>query len=322
MDPSRNFFEGKLVLVAGGTGMVGSYLVIHLLNLGAHVRIPIHIRPLTIKHNRVETVKANLLQMEDCLRVTKGVDIVCNAAAVVGGVLRNKLQPAEIYTINMLLHTQLLEASRINDVERFLLVSNNGVYPPMTRPSREEEAWDGKPDESVQAYGWVKRMAEFQAAMYAKQYGIKIAIGRGTNSYGNWDNFDPDTSHVIPALIRKAVCRCDPFVIWGTGENVRDFIHASDLARGMLLLVEKYAVCDPVNLATGKPVTIKKLAELILKIAGHKANIIFDYTKPGGQPIKLIDTSKAKRLFNFEPRVSLEDGLRQTIAWFKENYSV
>ena len=258
------FFKDKKVLVAGGTGMVGSYLTLELLRRQASVRVMVHERPHTIQDDKIEYVQGNLRNMDDCLKAVAGSDIVCNSAAITGGVMLNKSKPADLFTANLLINTQLLEAARIKDVDRFLLVSNNSVYSSSENPSTEDESSKGQPDESVFAYGWVKRFAELQAKLFSDQYGLKIAISRGTNSYGRWDKFDPQTSHVIPALILKTVRKENPFVVWGSGRNVRDFIHANDLARAMLLMLERHAICVPINIGTGKYVTINDLVTLIM----------------------------------------------------------
>lgn len=315
---NSGFFAGKLVLVAGGTGLIGAHLTLELLRRGARVRIVRHTRPLPFEDPRLEVVAGDLRRGEDCKAASKGVDIVCNSAAVVGGVLRNEREPSEIFTQNLLLSTQLLEAARLADVERYLFVSNNGVYPTTAKPSVEDEGWRGQPDKSVFAYGWAKRIGELQARLYSEQYGMKVAIGRGTNSYGEWDNFNLDTSHVIPALIRKALSSSGRLTLWGSGNTVRDFIHATDKAKGMLDLLEHHAVCDPVNIATGRPITIRRLAEVVLRLAGRKAEVAFDASRPSGQRVKLISTTKARRVIGFRPGISLEVGLKKTIDWYRK----
>jgi len=311
-------YKDKKVLVTGGTGLIGSHLVELLLERGAIVRTVVHSRNLPIKLENVETVQGNLTRWNDCRKAVKGVEYVFHLAAFVGGVGRNVAHPAGMFTPNILMNTHMLEAARLEDVERYLYTSSACIYPGNLEYFVEEKGWNGPPAESNASYGWVKRMGELQAQAYSQEYGMKIAIVRPTNAYGPRDNFDLKTSHVIPALIRKAVERQDPFVIWGTGEATRDFIHAKDIARGMLLALEKYAVADPINLTTGKSIKIKDLAHLILKLCEYEnARIILDESNPTGQPVRRVSTVKAKEKIGFVAQISLEEGLKETISWYK-----
>jgi GDP-L-fucose synthase len=182
----------------------------------------------------------------------------------------------------------------------------------------EDKAWDGLPDETNASYGWVKRMGELQCQAYMKEYGMKIAVVRPTNAYGPHDNFDLESSHVIPALVRKAVEKQDPFVVWGTGEASRDFIHARDISKGMMLALEKSDNADPLNLGTGREIKIKELVDLILKLSGYeKAKVVLDKTRPVGQQGRRVDTRKAREKIGFEAEVTLEKGLKETIDWYK-----
>jgi len=311
-------YKGKKVLVTGGTGLIGSHLVELLLERGADVRTVVHSRSLPIKLENVEIVRGDLTRWNACVKTVKDAEYVFHLAGYVGGVGRNVAHPAGMFTPNMLMNTQMLEAARLENVERFLYTSSACVYPGKIEYFIEDKGWDGPPAQSNASYGWVKRMGEFQARAYSEEYGMKIAIVRPTNAYGPRDNFDLETSHVIPALIRKAVERQDPFMIWGTGESTRDFIHAKDIARGMLLALEKYAVADPVNLATERSIKIKDLAHLILKLSGYEnAKVIFDKNSPTGQLVRRVSTAKAKEKIGFVAQISLEEGLKETISWYK-----
>jgi len=311
-------YKGKNVLVTGGTGLIGSHLVELLIEGGAKVRTVVHSRRPPIELRSGDIVHGDLTRWDSCREAVKGIDYVFHLAAVVGGVGRNVAHPASMFTPNILMNTQMLEAARLEDVERYLYTSSACIYPENLDFFVEERGWDGPPARSNAAYGWVKRMGELQAKAYFEEHGMKIAIVRPTNAYGPRDNFDLETSHVVPALIRKAVGRHDPFVIWGTGESTRDLIHARDIARGMLLSLEKYPVADPVNLATGRSIRIKDLARLILKFSGYEnARIVFDQDRPTGQVERRVSTAKAKEKIGFVAQITLKEGLKETIDWYR-----
>jgi len=311
------FYEGKKVLVTGGSGLVGSNLIEVLLKEAADVRTVTRSRPLQLQAEGVEVLKGDLTRMEDCTRAVENVEYVFHLAGVVGGVGKNAAHPALMYTPNILMNTQMLEAAWRADVDRYLFTSSACIYPGNISYFEEERGWDAPPERTNASYGWVKRMGEFQAQAYAEEYGMKIAIVRPTNAYGPFDNFDLETSHVIPALIRKAAERQDPFVIWGNGESSRDFIHARDIARGMVMALERYPVPDPINLATGRSIKMKDLAHLILKISGYEnARVVFDGTKPLGQLERRVSTAKAEEKIGFVAKIGLEEGLEETIEWY------
>lgn len=314
------FYKGKLVLVTGGTGFVGRHIVEELLKADAKVRIPLHKRRLEVKDKRVQTVKADLTRQEDCLKALKGVDFCFHAAGAVSAAGVTANNPMAAITANLILTSQMLQAAWTANIERFLVFSSSTAYPVSNYPIKEEEMWSGPTHASYFGYGWMRRYIERLAEFVASKSNVKIALARPTAVYGRFDNFDSGTSHVIPALIRRAVEKENPFVVWGTGEEIRDFLHISDLARGCLLMLERHATCDPVNIGYGRTVTIKEIVNIILKAAGHeKANIVFDSSKPTTIPIRMVDTSKAKNVLGFAPQISLEAGLRDTVNWFIEN---
>jgi len=311
-------YEGRSVLVTGGAGMIGSHLVELLLKRGANVRTVMHSRRPPTEFRDMEIVYGDLTKWDACVKAVKGMDYVFHLAAFVGGVGRNVAHPAGMFTPNVLMNTQMLEAARLEGVDRYLYTSSACIYPGDLDFFVEEKGWDGPPARSNASYGWVKRMGELQAQAYFEEYGMKIAIVRPTNAYGPRDNFDLETSHVIPALIRKAVERQNPFVIWGTGESTRDLIHAKDVALGMCLALEKYTVADPINLATGRSVKIKDLAYLVLKLSGYEnVRIVFDKSKPTGQVERRVSTAKAKQKIGFVAQIPLEEGLKETIDWYR-----
>jgi len=313
------FFEGKFVLVTGGTGFCGTHLVEELLKQGARVRVPVHRRPLVVQDPRIETMSADLTTEEGALAAVKGVDFVCHAAGVVGSAAVTPAYLVGAVTGNLILAERMLHAASVEQVDRFLLMSSSTVYPAYEHPVKEDEAWSGPTHPSYFGYGWMWRYIEKLAEFVSSRTGMQIALARPTAVYGRWDNFDPATSHVMPALIRKAVERQDPYEVWGTGDEVRDFLHVSDLARGCLLLMEKHATCDPVNLGYGKVITIREIAHTILKAAGYEdATVEFNSSRPTAIPFRMVDTTKAKEILGFEPQMSLEDGLRDTVEWYAQ----
>ncbi|MBN2570169.1 MAG: NAD-dependent epimerase/dehydratase family protein [Deltaproteobacteria bacterium] len=311
------FYQGKKVLVTGGSGFVGTHILQELLKEGASVRVPIHERPLVIQDDQIEVMNADLTRREDCLRATKDIDYVFHAAGAVAAAGVNTSNPMAAITTNLILNAQMLQAAWDSGVERFLLFGSSTGYPVADYAIREEEMWNGPTHPTYFGYGWMRRYLERLAEFVGSKSTMKMAIVRPSAVYGRHDNFDPAASHVIPALIRRAVEKEDPYVVWGTGDEVRDFLHISDLARGCLLVLEKYAECDAVNLGYGKVVTIKEIVQMVLKAAGHhNAKIIFDSTKPTTIPFRMIDTAKAERLLGFNPTISLEKGITDTIEWY------
>lgn len=314
------FFSGKRVLVTGGSGFVGTHFVQALLEQGARIRVPIHQRPMIVKDPRIELVQADLTRLEDCRSVCEGMQYVIHAAGAVAAAGVTATNPMAAMTTNLVLTAQTLQAAWDVGVERYLVFGSSTGYPVTTHPVKEEEMWSGPTHPSYFGYGWMRRCLERISEFAASKSKLGIALVRPTAVYGRYDNFDPVTSHVIPALIRRAVAREDPFEVWGTGNEVRDFLHVTDLARGCLLMLEKHAVCDPVNIGYGKTVTIKDVVGAILEAAGHdKAQVVFNSSKPTAIPVRMVDTSKAKRLLGFEPSISLEQGLADTVRWYRDN---
>jgi GDP-L-fucose synthase len=312
------FYQEKVVLVTGGTGFVGIHIVQELLKQGAKVRVPIHKRSLIISDNRIETIHADLTKQEDCLAAVKGVDYVFHAAGSVGAAGITTSNPMAGITANLVLTSQILQAAWTANVKRMLIFSSSTGYPVADYPIKEEEMWNGPTHPAYLGYGWMRRYLERLGEFVASNSAVKIAIVRPTAVYGRWDNFDPKTSHVIPALIKRAVEKENPYVVWGSGDEVRDFLHITDLGRACLLMLEKCATCKPVNIGYGKGFTIKEIVHVILKFTDHdKADVIFDSSKPTTIPFRVVDTTKAKNLLGFEPALTLQEGLRDTIEWYK-----
>lgn len=315
------FYKDKVVLVTGGAGFVGTHFVRALLAEGAKVRATVHRRPMIETDPSVTLLKADLNNLDDCLRVCQGVDYVFHAAGAVSSAGTTVVNPMFAITANLILTTRMLEAAWMSDVKRILVFSSGTTaYPAYDHPVREEEMWTAPPPPIYFGYGWMRRYLELLSEFVASKSSLGIALCRPTAVYGRHDDFDPKNSHVIPALIRRATEGENPFVVWGTGEELRDFLHITDLVRGCLLLLEKHAVCDPVNIGYGQTTAIKDVVGHILAAAGRSnARIEFDVTKPTTIPVRMVDTTKARELLGFAPGLTLAEGLADTVAWYQES---
>lgn len=312
------FYQDKKVLVAGGTGLIGSHLIEELLKRGAQVRSTLHAKQPLIRDERVEYVQCDLTKREDCSAVVKDTDFVFLCAANTSGAAVMAKNPIVHVTTNLLINSQVLEAACLAGVERLLFVSSTTVYPAVQYAVKEEEAFVGDPHESYLGVGWMKRYIEKLAQFYCQRYGMKIALVRPTNAYGPYDKFDFETSHVLPALIRRAVQKENPFEVWGDGTAVRDFIYVTDLVEGLLAALEHCANGDAINMGSSRPVSIKEAVEITLKLTGHAdAKVVYDASKPTTIPVRIVDSTKAKTLLNFQPQVSFEEGMRRTIEWYR-----
>lgn len=306
-----NFWQGKRVLVTGGAGFLGSWVVEKLMALGVPrnmIRIP-------------RSQELDLRVWQNCLEAVKDVQIVIHLAARVGGIGYNQKNPATLFYDNAIMGIQMMEAARQAGVEKYVVVGTVCAYPKFTPvPFRETDLWSGYPEETNAPYGLAKRMLLVQAQAYRAQYDMRAIYLIPTNLYGPRDNFDLESSHVIPALIRKcveAVRKKEPHVqLWGTGKATREFLYVEDAAEGILRAAELYDEPEPVNLGTGHEISIAELAHLIARLAGFTGELVWDSTKPDGQPRRKVDTQRAKEKFGFVARTSLEEGLRKTIAWY------
>ena len=320
------FWDGKKVLVTGGAGFIGSHLVEDLLQRAPSARVTVvdDMRNASAENlagvSGVRVESANLTDLAASRKAFEGQDIVLHLAAKVGGVGYNSTHPGTMFRDNMALNMTALEAARLAGVERFLMVSSACVYPRLcTIPTPESEGFKDWPEDTNEGYGWSKRMGEFQAMAYHKEFGMRVAIARPYNCYGPRDHFDPEVSHVIPALVHRIVEGEDPVRVWGDGTQTRAFLYVEDFARGLLEVTERYAECDPVNLGTTEEVTVAELVRLVLKAAGSSARVEFDPSKPAGQPRRNCDSTKARAKVGFEPKFRLEEGLRRTVDWYKLN---
>lgn len=322
-EPVVQFLQDKKVLVTGGSGFIGMHIVRELLRNNVRVRVPLHERPLSVGDDRIETVQADLLNREDCLRALEGIDCLVHAAGTVGAAGVSDHQQMDGITLNMILTAQVLQASWAQGVGRVLLFGSSTGYPAYDHAVSEEEMWRDEPHPSYFGYGWMRRYIEKLGEYVARKSSCGVVMVRPSAVYGAWDNFSDSGSHVIPALIKRAAKKENPFVVWGTGNEVRDFIHATDFARACVLALEKCSGFEALNVGAGRACTIRDIVEIILAATGHRdARVIFDHTKPVTIPFRLLNIDKARTLLGFEPEVSLEQGLNDTVRWYLDNLAV
>jgi GDP-L-fucose synthase len=303
------------VLVTGGHGFLGGHLVKRLNELGANVIAPTHKDYDLVQHDQVVA----LFKENPC-------DIVIHLAAVVGGIGINREHPGSFFYENLMMGVQLIEQARQAGTPKFVALGTICAYPKFTPvPFKEEDLWNGYPEETNAPYGLAKKMMLVQSQAYRQEYDYNSIFLLPVNLYGPNDNFDPDSSHVIPALIKKCVDAVnagdEEIVCWGDGTPTREFLYVEDAVEGILLAAEKYNKSDPVNLGSSFEISVKELVEIIAKETGFTGIIKWDTSKPNGQPKRKLDVSKAKQEFGFESKTTFQDGLRMTIKWYKENQS-
>jgi len=318
-------FKNKKVLVTGGAGFIGVNLIRGLLELGADVIATLHRKPAVIQDERITYTKCELTKVNDCKQVVQGMDYVFMCAANTSGAAVMEKTPLVHVTPNIIMNTLMLEAAYEAKVKKFLFISSNSVYPVTDYPVKEEEMMKGDLFEKYFCVGWMKRFTEILCEMYATKIKnpMKVVVVRPANIYGPYDDFEWETSHVIPALIRKVVRRHKPIEVWGDGNDIKDFIYVQDLVEGVLLAMEKIETFDPVNIATGKSCTVKEVLNAILIADNYQnAKIVFDSSKPTMIPKRLIDTSKAKKLLGFKAKTSLAEGIKKTVDWYEKAYSL
>jgi GDP-L-fucose synthase len=306
-----SFWTGKRVTVTGGAGFLGSFVVAELKVRGCeNIFVP-------------RSFEYDLVQMESVQRLYRDArpDIVIHLAARVGGIGANRENPGKFFYDNLLMGTQLIEGARLSNVKKLVAIGTVCAYPKFAAvPFREEDLWNGYPEETNAPYGLAKKMLLVQSQSYRAQYGFNSIFLVPVNLYGPRDNFDLQSSHVIPALIRKCIDARESgsgeIVCWGDGTPTREFLYVQDCAEAIVLAAEKYDQSDPVNIGTGKEISIKTLTELIAELTGFNGNIVWDKSKPNGQPRRCLDVSRAKDLFGFVAKTSFRSGLQKTIEWY------
>jgi GDP-L-fucose synthase len=308
--PSQDFWAGKRVTVTGGKGFLGRHVVSLLEGLGAKVFT-------------FSSAEYNLTKQVDVARMYEDQrpDLVIHLAARVGGIGANLDNPGSFFYENAIMGIEVVEQARHHDVAKVVQVGTVCAYPKFAPiPFSEDDLWNGYPEETNAPYGLAKKMLLVQGQGYRQQYGFNVIHLIPVNLYGPGDNFDPASSHVIPALIKKCVdareAGADHLEVWGTGAASREFLYVDDAAEGMVLAAERYDGAEPVNLGVGREITIRELIELIARLTGFEGEIRWDTSKPDGQPRRALDTSRARERFGFVAGTSFEDGLRRTIEWY------
>jgi GDP-L-fucose synthase len=306
--------SGKQILVTGGAGFLGKQVVEQLKLAGANPD------KISIPRSR----ELNLVKLDHCYQAVKGQDIVIHLAAHVGGIGLNREKPAELYYDNLMMGTQLIHAAYETGVSKFVCVGTICAYPKFTPvPFKEDDLWNGYPEETNAPYGVAKKALLVQMQAYRQQYGFNGVYLLPVNLYGPEDNFNPNSSHVIPALIRKvyeAQQRKDKTLpVWGDGSPTREFLYSTDAARGIVMATQKYDGAEPVNLGTNYEIPIRDLVELICELMNFEGEIVWETDKPNGQPRRCLDTNRAKQEFGFVAETDFRSGLKNTIEWYREN---
>lgn len=309
-----NFWQNKRVCVTGGAGFLGSYIIQKLEDRGAaDIFIP-----------RIE--EYDLVNKDDILRMLNDAqpDLIIHLAALAGGIGANRARPADFFYINLMMGVQLMHEAWKQCVDKFVAIGTICAYPKFTPlPFKEENLWNGYPEETNAPYGLAKKMLLVQAQAYREQYDFNAIYLLPVNLYGPRDNFDLKTSHVIPALIRKYIEAKergeDQVVLWGDGSPTREFLYVEDAAEAILLASEHYNSSEPVNLGSGKEISIKDLAHLIAELTGYEGQLVWDTSKPNGQPRRALDISRAEKYFGFHAQMPFDEGLRRTIEWYMED---
>ena len=317
-----DFYKDKKVLVTGGTGLIGKPLVKMLIESGANVRIVSLDNPQKL-HPQIEFICADLTKYENCKKACRNVDYVFNLIGIKGSPKMMKERPATYFVPSLMFSTNMMESAYRAGVKNFLFTSSVGVYAP-AEVFFEDDAEKTLPSPNDLFGGWHKRTGELQARTYKIEYGWdKISIVRPTNTYGPHDNFDPENAMVVPSLIKRVLDGENPLVVWGDGSPVRDFIHAKDVAGGMLLALEKNPGPDkPINLGSGTGYTIKNLVDIIINNVEKKPDVIWDTSKPSGDKKRVMDITRARELLGWKPEISLEEGIKETMEWYKKNKDV
>ncbi len=306
--------KNKKILLTGGAGFLGGFVLEKLLEHG------VLMENITIPRSK----EMDLRKLENCQKIVKGKDIVIHLAAKAGGIGFNREKPGELFYDNLMMGTQLMEAARLAGVEKFVAMGTICSYPKFTPvPFKESDIWNGYPEETNAPYGLAKKMMLVQAQAYRQQYGFNAISLMTVNLYGPRDTFDPNRSHVIPALIKKVAdakkSGQNYIEVWGTGKATREFLYAGDAAEGIVLATEKYDDKEPVNIGSGQEISIKDVVETIVKIMDFKGEIKWIHTEPDGQPRRSLDITRAEKEFGFKAKTPFEIGLRKTIEWYESN---
>jgi GDP-L-fucose synthase len=308
--------RGKNILIAGGSGLVGANLTKKVKAHGANVLSTYFSRkPSFLKENYRQ---ADFTKFEDCIDATKGMDYVVICAASTFGTKMMQENPTVSILPNLKINAGLFEASRLNKVEKVIFISSSTVYQEVNHSISEKQLDLNKPPyELYFGVGWMNRLVEQLAGFYYQKFGIKIGIVRPTSIYGPYDNFDDERSHVIPALIKRALKKENPFVVWGDAAVVRDFIYVDDFINGLLEVLDRYCIADPINVGSGKNITIRAAVKSILNICKYNAIVRYDKSKPSAVAYRVLNTAKFDSIFGKKKRTPFDEGIRKTLKWYK-----
>jgi GDP-L-fucose synthase len=312
-----NFFKNKKVVVTGGSGFIGTHFLMELVNRGASVITSTNKSELQFKSNELTIYRGlDLLTLDDCVKLTEGADYVIHCG---GEVAHPSSVPTDVQISLKQLNLigNVLEASAKNGVKRFLDLNSSTGYPDIRRPLTEDEYWVDEPYKSYYGYGWMRRYREKLMEHVSKFSGLEIALARCTAIFGPHDNFDPKTCHVVPALIKRVLDDENPFTAWGSPEVVRDFLYVKDVVDGALLILEKGESMRPYNLGYGGGITIGEILDTILKVTGKTPEIVWDNTKPTTIPYRAVSTDRIQNELGFKPKYTFEEGIKETIEYYK-----
>ncbi|MEK7615690.1 MAG: NAD-dependent epimerase/dehydratase family protein [Patescibacteria group bacterium] len=313
--------HGKKILVAGAAGFLGTNVLKRLQAQPCDIRAVIHESPLQISHDKV--VKADLTLREDCTRVCEGMDVVVMCAASTAGAGVMEKNPLALVTPNVVMNTLMLESAYAAGVKTFIFISSNAVYPPFDYAVKEEEMMSAPPFEKYYPISWMKRFGEILCETYAKKIKkpMHTIVLRPANMYGPYDDFDWETSHMVPALIRKVIERMDPLEVWGDGTEIKDLIYVEDFVDGLIRAVSTLQTYQPLNIGTGIPVSVNDVLHTALEVDGYQqAKIVYNTSKPTMIGKRMLDVSKAEDLIGFRSSTSLRDGIAKTISWYRTKH--
>jgi GDP-L-fucose synthase len=313
------FFKNKKIVVTGGSGFVGTNFILELLERDANIITHTHIRPMEIHDERIKVIEnIDLFKLEDCMKLLDGADYVIHC----GGYITN---PSEVRTnVQVLLHNitstgNVLEAAAKCGLKGYLDINSSTGYPDKRYPIKENQYWEEEPYEAYFGYGWMRRYREKLMEFVTGFSDLKIGLGRATALFGPFDNFNPKTCHVIPALINRVLKDENPFIVWGTPDVVRDFLYVRDVIDGALLVLEKGVSMRPYNIGAGTPVTVGDIVDAVLKATNRTPKVEYDSTKPTTIPFRMVDTTRITEELGFKPKYSFEQGIQKTVDWYIRN---
>jgi len=314
------FFQGKKVVVTGGSGFLGSNYLEALVKRGAIVKTHTHKRSIQTMQDSVEVIEScDLTVLDDVIKLTEGADYVIHCG---GNIAHPSTVPTDIQisiqNINVL--GNVLDACNKNGVKKFLDLNSSTGYPDRRYPITEDEFWDEEPFRAYYGYGWMRRYREKLMEHVSRFSNLNIMLTRGTAIFGPYDNFDTKTCHVVPALINRVLTNENPFLVWGSPDVVRDFLYVEDVINATLLVLEKGVPMRPYNIGSGEPITIGQILQSILKVTGKNPEIVWDNSKPTTIPFRLVSTERLKNEIGFTPEFTFDEGIEKTVNWYKENY--